>query len=117
MTMHAMTLPGVTPGTSRPKCKGERCSVLIPKPHRQDTTAAWSIALSRGSEAISTYLDSYNMAGGVGHLDNCRFRDLPPSVHFECDEADEPYTRLTDEAERLTKARLRNQSPTDPPNR
>ncbi|WP_030176521.1 hypothetical protein [Spirillospora albida] len=63
------------------RCEGDYCGVKIVKPLGGDTVGSWQSTLKRGRDAVVAYLETYN--SGVGHRTDCRFRNLPPSVHHQ----------------------------------
>ncbi|MEO3826900.1 hypothetical protein [Actinomadura sp. B10D3] len=99
MTAHATTLPGMPLVGRDVLCRGEHCSVPIPKPGRGDKVETWHAVLKHGESAIIRYLHEHN--SGVTHNESCEFRDLPPSVHHLCYKVDEQYDALAEHLEML----------------
>ncbi|MGW0811365.1 hypothetical protein [Nonomuraea sp. NPDC002799] len=102
MTLHELTLPGEPPPSFF--CYSDYCEAEITEAKREDadTYEEWHLALDRGQESITQYLEAYNKEE---HRDTCPFRDLPPSVHLWCRAQESEPDALQEELRLLEEAR------------
>ncbi|TDB97627.1 hypothetical protein [Actinomadura sp. 7K534] len=100
MSTEATILPGFPPLSGKgADCRGRNCPIKVAKPLKGDTIEAWHTALENGQESAAAHLQQFN--AHVQHKNDCRFRNLPPSVHHWARSRGKGYDDLVREAERL----------------